>query len=849
MLLICQVMALLATPLWGQSGYYCNDVLVDLEPVNGKALVELRRDVMPNQRTQILDETRSLSGVTGVLGTSGRRTRLAVSGTQVIQRAAAMSGVEYVANYFRTVNGDEVAPSNLLILKLRSLSDTQRMLDEAAAHDLSLLRGDKYNERTFVFRSSARTTDHMLSAAKMLYETGLYEYVQPNFVRTVHTYSNDPFFASQWNLENTGQGGATPDADIDAPEAWGLTRGNHGIKIAVVDEGVQLDHPDLVDNLLVGYDASGNGTDGGPVNGGVHGTMVAGIIGALADNGIGVAGVAPECSILPVSLDLSIAGYSDLEGADAINWAWDEGGADVINLSWGWRDNPSPYIADAITNAVENGRGGLGCIVIVAAGNENESSLSFPADLPDVIGTGATDMCDQRLDPYPCDGNGPFQDGSNRGIALDLVAPGYKVWTTTTGSGYASFGGTSAAAPHVAGVAGLILSVNPCLTHEQVKNILYYTTDKPAFVSSWSNDMICYQSIVAHPCGSWNNEMGYGRVNAMNAVRASYLGSIEPHWNETGTTTGPNNCSGSGCGIEFTNAPCANVLAAGFYIVQYYTIEKWISYTYRPNPHVISWSNGLSWAVPNDGRYWCGVDNVTPTSARLYTYAFMAVNILGQQTGWIGNSPSSIRFNYAVVGQLNSQEELQNETLVDAVANIRSSGIIISGKEITTTVPYGPYKIIGQCNVDLFAADAIRMEEGTELRPSGEGKILARVGIYATCAQYPEGLKFGGLAPIGAAMEHKVERVPVVYGPSLRIAPNPSGKIITLVISVKESINCDVNFVDVQGRSTQFLHGIVLESGTNYVELDVSVLPQGMHVCLAQLSNGHVLQERLLIVR
>lgn len=92
-------------------------------------------------------------------------------------------------------------------------------------------------------------------------------------------------------------------------------------------------------------------------------------------------------------------------------------------------------------------------------------------------------------------------------------------------------------------------------------------------------------------------------------------------------------------------------------------------------------------------------------------------------------------------------------------------------------------------------------------------------------------------------------QAPVVYGPMLRIVPNPSGKITTLVMSVKESVNCDVSFVDVQGKIIQFLQGIVLEPGTNYFELDVSALPQGMHVCLARLSNGHVLQERLLIVR
>ena len=234
-----------------------------------------------------------------------------------------------------------------------------------------------------------------------LYETGLFHYAEPNFVRKAAVYSNDPLFATQWSLENQGQLGGTVDSDIDAIEAWQNTLGNPKIKIAIVDEGVQLDHPDLIDNLLPGYDASGNNTEGGPVSG-PHGTLVAGVVGAKADNGIGIVGVAPNCSLIPVSLDLSTNGYSDLEGADAINWSWDEGGADVLNLSWGGVI-PSSYIVDAISNAVDYGRDGLGCVVVVAGGNENENFLSFPAGLSNVVGVGATDMCDQRLDPYPCE--------------------------------------------------------------------------------------------------------------------------------------------------------------------------------------------------------------------------------------------------------------------------------------------------------------------------------------------------------------------------------------------------------------------------------------------------------------
>lgn len=333
---LCLVIALFTEAMQGQNSYYCNGELVELEPVEGKVLVELRTVADPSRHAQVFEEVKALPGVIRLVASNGRRAKFETGDVSTtLQRTGIIPEVEFVASYLRTTSGDEMAPTNLIVVKLRSLFDMRRMLDDAAAHGLSLLKSDKYDDRLFVLKSAARNTAGMLQVAKILFETGLYDFAEPNFVRQIRLYSNDPLFGDQWSLNNTGQGGGEPDADTDAVEAWSITRGHPSIRVAVVDEGVELTHPDLVDNLLPGYDASGNDTEGGPINGATHGTNVAGIIGAVADNGIGIAGVAPKCSIVPVSTGIAAVGWTDLEGADAINWAWDNGGADVINMSWG----------------------------------------------------------------------------------------------------------------------------------------------------------------------------------------------------------------------------------------------------------------------------------------------------------------------------------------------------------------------------------------------------------------------------------------------------------------------------------------------------------------------------------
>ena len=288
-----------------------------------------------------------------------------------------------------------------------------------------------------------------------------------------------------------------------------------------------------MNNLLPGYDATGNNSEGGPniSNDDAHGTNSAGIAATSANNNIGVAGIAYNAKIIPVRVAYENS-YpigspfrqwitQDSWLATGINYAYTTGQADILSDSWGG-GSPSNTIDTAINSAVTVGRNGKGCVVLFAAGNNNSNSVNYPASNPNVIAVGASSNCDTRKSPTSCDGE--YWWGSNYGTGLDIVAPGVKIYTTDlTGShGFSStdynptFNGTSSATPNAAGVAALILSLRPDYTGTQVRQILESTCDKIGGYTYQAN-------VSGQPNGTWCSDVGYGRVNAYKAVFAATL--------------------------------------------------------------------------------------------------------------------------------------------------------------------------------------------------------------------------------------------------------------------------------------------------------------------------------------
>jgi hypothetical protein len=270
--------------------------------------------------------------------------------------------------------------------------------------------------------------------------------------RKVHAFATPDFFPYQWGLKNTGQltpnynGGTahgTNDADMDADQAWGLTRGA-GQMVAVVDSGVQRDHPDLVGNLAPGYDWVGRDSDPNDENG--HGTHVAGIIAAL-DDGQGTVGIASGVYILPLRvLDADGTGNTS-DVAEAFDFAGDQH-VRIVNASLG-SGSFSQAEHDAIAAHPDT-------LYVVAAGNDHadvDADPEYPCayqDLDNILCVGASDADDHAA------------SFSNYGADnVDIFAPGDRIVSTYPTSFYAVAGGTSQAAPHVAGEAALILSRDP----------------------------------------------------------------------------------------------------------------------------------------------------------------------------------------------------------------------------------------------------------------------------------------------------------------------------------------------------------------------------------------------------
>ncbi|MDP3667698.1 MAG: S8 family serine peptidase [Sediminibacterium sp.] len=348
----------------------------------------------------------------------------------------------------------------------------------------------------------------LFAIANLIYESKLVDWCHPNFFIPITNNTNDPLYSQQYNLRNTGQLGGIAGIDINIEGAWTITRGNSNIRIAVLDEGVE-DHEDLGGRVLNGFsprDVNGNGR---PTATGAHGEATAGIIAATQDNNIGITGIAPQCQIVPINI--FIGGETALDLANGINWAWNQGQADVLSNSWTYSTtSQSELNFDAIVQSINNartlGRNGRGAIVVFSAGNNNGiiNDVSFPANVDGVITVGSCS------NPAPA---GDIWYYSQRGASMDLVAPSgdvnllgdFSTLDRMGGFGYepgnytSRFGGTSAACPQVSGVAALMLSANTNLTETQVRTILQNSATDMGTIG-------------------FDNTFGFGRVNACAAI-------------------------------------------------------------------------------------------------------------------------------------------------------------------------------------------------------------------------------------------------------------------------------------------------------------------------------------------
>ncbi|WP_289012853.1 S8 family serine peptidase [uncultured Capnocytophaga sp.] len=414
-----------------------------------------------------------------------------------------------VGLYFK--NGEKsIGTSKYFYVKIKRPNDFQVLKNFSSERNVEII-SNVPNMPLWYILAVTDSKYTSLEMSNLYYESKLFSDIDPAFIFDFKgECANDPYFKDLWGL-----------GSINICKAWNLSTGS-GVNVAVVDHGIDKSHNDLRQNIhplsfntvtgKIGSDFKSNK---------IHGTHVAGIISAVKDNYLQVVGVAPDAKIMSVSNPLVASENISAELASGISWAW-KNGADVINNSWGdqggsgYEKLHSKILEDAISEAIAQGRNGKGTIVLFASGNFSPK-IDYPAYAnPDILVIGSIQSNKRR------------SNSSGYGRELDVVAPGVGILSTIPNNSVSSEDGTSMACPHVAGVAALILSVNPDLTVKQVADIIEQTAQK---VGGYN-----YQNTYTRPNGTWNNQMGYGLVDAYKALQKATIAGTDEFCLKTDAT-------------------------------------------------------------------------------------------------------------------------------------------------------------------------------------------------------------------------------------------------------------------------------------------------------------------------
>ena len=426
-----------------------------------------------------------------------------------------------------TSDGYEMNVSNNLYVKLKSANDLRILTEMAAQYNVEILGQHRHMPLWYILSCNSSTTLSALGVANLLYETGLFACCEPETYSYIEPHSADPYYEVQWNLKNTGEYCGIAGIDINIEDAWAITKGKDAV-VAVYDESIYTNHPDIADNIHSdSYDVLAGDESIASYTNKNHGNGCAGIIAAVQNNAIGLSGVAPESKVMSISCYTEIELITPLHISLGFTEAMNRG-ADVINCAWSYNGGRADIIDDAIEFTLNEGRNRNGCVIVFSAGNYRNSGtnphkfkVKYPADSnPRILTVGGISPYGERLMQGLMPNNHYVFMNSCYGEQLDVVAPAALVYTINSPNGttpsstiyYGDFQGTSAACAHASAVAALLLSAHPNLTADQVVSIIEYTAQKVR------SDLYNYQTTEGRSYGGWNEEMGYGLIDAGVAV-------------------------------------------------------------------------------------------------------------------------------------------------------------------------------------------------------------------------------------------------------------------------------------------------------------------------------------------
>jgi subtilisin family serine protease len=540
----------------GETVYYFNgDVREELVLVSD----ELRLTLPASRVSMSLDDLKALSPAivdarpfqaalhrVDVKLSTGSRSRAELEDEARAIKAVLGPGAEVQAIFYppfaaaRPANV-KLSPTRTLTAQLKPSASLDALLQ---AHGLEVVESMDWMPRAYLLRAQADSLLAAVDAANALRESGLTEFATPEVETLLSTrfVPNDPLYINQWHLHNTGINGPGGIAgnDVNAEVAWDIATGA-GVNIGVIDDGVDMDHPDLIANIKTNLSVDIVDGDGDP-NPGIfdgHGTAVAGLAAATGNNGIGVAGVAFEAGIGAIRL-ITDSPITAQQIAKAERFQANvTGGIDIYNNSWGpAADNPSfgflralePIEAGAFELGVQTGRSGRGSIFLFSAGNGNcegaDVNRNGLANSRYTIAVAASGSRGEHT-YYSTPGaailvNAPVSSGScefgdaQATTSTDVVGPRGFV----TGDYTNIFNGTSAASPIVAGAVALMLEVRPDLTWRDVQHILVRT--------AYDNDFE-HSGWIANGAGfTFNHLYGHGRVDAGAAVKTARTWTLVP---------------------------------------------------------------------------------------------------------------------------------------------------------------------------------------------------------------------------------------------------------------------------------------------------------------------------------